>query len=117
MSDHQGDDAQTTTDLFTPTKETRTDLEDESGATSSESIEPASTRSDSSDQPGQWTKDAQGNFVNWLNPPHYVGGVLDLVLPGEERGRMPRAVFRKRSEEYMKLRKREMKKGPQAGET
>lgn len=57
-----------------------------------------------------WTRDADGNYVDWTKPPHYVGGVLDLVLPGEERDRMPRAEFTKRREEYLRLRKRQMKK-------
>ncbi len=59
-----------------------------------------------------WTRDAAGEFVDWTKPPHYVGGVLDLVLPGEERDRMPRSEFVKRTDEYMKLTKRTMKKGP-----
>ena len=57
-----------------------------------------------------WTRDQDGNFVDWTKPPHYVGGVLDLVLPGEDRGRMPRDTFLKRNQEYMKLRRRSMKK-------
>ena len=56
-----------------------------------------------------WTRDSDGNFVDWTKPPHYVGGVLNLNLPGEEPGKMPRAEHSKRLDEYMKLAKRRLK--------
>lgn len=59
-----------------------------------------------------WTRDQDGNFVDWTKPPYYVGGVLNLLLPGEDAGKMPRETWCKRNEEYMKLCKRRMKKGP-----
>lgn len=59
-----------------------------------------------------WTRDADGNFVDWTKPPYYVGGVLNLRLPGEDAGKMPRGTWSKRNQEYMKLRKRSMKKAP-----
>jgi hypothetical protein len=64
-----------------------------------------------------WTVDAQGNYIDWTAPPYYVDGVLNLALPGESVGTMPRAVHIQRTEEYMKLRRRQMKKRPQVGET
>lgn len=64
-----------------------------------------------------WTRDADGAFIDWTKPPYYVGGVLNLLLPGEDAGKMPRETWQKRNAEYMKLTKRRMKKGPEAGET
>jgi hypothetical protein len=56
-----------------------------------------------------WTRDADGNFVDWTKAPHYVNGKLDLLLPGEDRNKMPRDVFSKRTDEYTKLAKRKLK--------
>jgi hypothetical protein len=64
-----------------------------------------------------WTRNADGSFVRWDQPPHYVGGVLNLRLPGEDAGKMARETWSKRNREYLLLRKRSMKKRPQAGET
>lgn len=66
-----------------------------------------------------WTRDGDGNFIDWTKPPYKVGGVINFLLPGEDAGKMPRGTWLKRQGEYMRLVKREMeqKKGPQAGET
>ena len=56
---------------------------------------------------GDWTKDADGEFVRWNEAPHYVDGLLNLVLPGE-RDLQP-AELRKRRHEYLKLRWRDMR--------
>lgn len=55
-----------------------------------------------------WTKDSSGNYVRWNEPPHYVDGPLTLVLPGEDL--VSHAELQKRSDEYMKLRWREIRK-------
>lgn len=56
-----------------------------------------------------WTKDSDGEYIDWTKPPYCVGGVLNFLLPGEEPGNMPRATWIKRHEEFMKLRKRQMR--------
>jgi hypothetical protein len=58
-----------------------------------------------------WTRDQDGNFVDWTKAPYYVGGVLNLRLPGEDAGKMARGTWSKRNREYLLLRKRSMKKG------
>ena len=55
---------------------------------------------------GGWTKGRDGKYIDWTKPPHYVRGVLNLVLPGEED--VSEAVLRQRREEYMRLTKRRM---------
>lgn len=54
-----------------------------------------------------WTKDADGRFVRWNESPHYIGGVLNLLLPGESRLSIDE--LDKRRHEYMKLRWREIR--------
>ena len=53
-----------------------------------------------------WTKDADGEYIRWNRPPHYVNGVLNLLLPGEERVSM--GEISKRRGEYMKLARRDL---------
>lgn len=31
-----------------------------------------------------WTRDDDGNPIDWTQPPYKVGGVLNLILPGED---------------------------------
>jgi len=54
-----------------------------------------------------WTKDENGEYVRWHRPPHYVNGILNLLLAGE--GRLSHDELRKRRSEYLKLRRREMR--------
>lgn len=53
-----------------------------------------------------WTRDADGNFVDWTKPPHYERGILNLVLPGE-RLVSPEVLSRRRWE-YVQLTRRRM---------
>lgn len=53
-----------------------------------------------------WTKDQDGNYIDWTKPPYYVNGVLNLTLP-HEWGLSAEEVS-KRIGEYMKLTKRAM---------
>ena len=55
-----------------------------------------------------WTMDADGEFVRWNKPPHYVDGFLNLTLPGEDI--VSHAELRKRRGEYMRLCWREIRK-------
>lgn len=64
-----------------------------------------------------WTRDEHGNYVDWTKEPYRVGSQLYLVLDGEVPDRIPAEIRIKRIGEYYKLMRREMKKGPQAGET
>jgi len=57
-----------------------------------------------------WTRDADGDYVDWTKPPYYVGGVINFRLPGESVGNMPRATWLKRHDEFTKLRRRQMRK-------
>lgn len=54
-----------------------------------------------------WTRDAGGEFVRWNEPPYYVGGILNLLLPGEDRPSDDE--LRKRRSEYLKLQRRAMR--------
>ena len=58
-----------------------------------------------------WTKDENGEYVRWNQPPHYVNGLLNLNLPSDE-GELSPAEFRKRLGEYMKLSQRDRKARP-----
>src|SRR5882672_2382604 len=62
---------------------------------------PASTPSS---QPADWTRSADGKYVDWTKPPYYVGGVLRLVLEGEDPELVAGAVAQKRIHEYYRLR-------------
>ena len=55
-----------------------------------------------------WTKDSSGNYIRWNEPPHYVNGLLTLVLPGEDL--ISHTELSKRRSEYMKLCRREMRR-------
>lgn len=55
-----------------------------------------------------WTKDADGNYVNWLEPPYREGAILRLVLTGEEAHRLPLQTRIQRIQEYYRLVRREM---------
>ena len=57
----------------------------------------------------EWTKDADGNYIRWDEPPHYVDGILNLLLPGENH--LTVNELRKRRTEYLKLRWRDMRGG------
>ncbi len=48
-----------------------------------------------------WTRNADGEFVRWNEPPHYVDGLLTLTLPGEDI--VSHAELSKRRGEYVKL--------------
>ena len=64
-----------------------------------------------------WTRDADGNYVDWTKPPYREGAILRLVLTGENPATIPGPVRQQRIIEYYKLVRREMKKRAQAGET
>lgn len=49
-----------------------------------------------------WTRDQDGEIVNWTEPPYYVNGVLDLHLAHED-GFLREDVLRKRLYEYMAI--------------
>lgn len=55
-----------------------------------------------------WTRDKDGNYIDWTMPPYYVNGVLTLILPGERD--VDPDVLAKRRVEYMKLQRRRLKK-------
>ena len=51
-----------------------------------------------------WTRDANGEYIDWTKPPYKVGGVIDFRLPGEDY--VSHDNHTKRIGEYMKLIKR-----------
>lgn len=53
-----------------------------------------------------WTKDAEGNYVDWTKPPYRNGCLLKLVLEGEDPESIPECVRQKRIAEYYALSKR-----------
>ena len=55
-----------------------------------------------------WTRDEGGEFIDWTQPPYYVSGILNLVLPGERN--VHPDILSKRRVEYVKLQKRRLKK-------
>ncbi len=55
-----------------------------------------------------WTKDAAGEHVRWNEPPHYIDGVVNLLLPGETCLSPPE--LSKRRREFMKLQRRDLKR-------
>ena len=55
-----------------------------------------------------WTKDQLGEFVRWNEPPYYVGGLLTLILPGEDL--ISHTELSKRRGEYLKLCWREIRR-------
>jgi len=54
-----------------------------------------------------WTRDADGNPVNWTLEPYLVCGALHLVLAGEDARAIPRETFKKRLREYTAIREKE----------
>jgi hypothetical protein len=55
-----------------------------------------------------WTKDKDGNYVNWLKPPYRTDyGQSILVLEGEDPQQIPNETRKKRILEYTKLCRRE----------
>ena len=60
-----------------------------------------------------WTRDANGDFVDWTAPPYQDGGVVSLVLEGEDPARIHPAVWDRRIREFYLLTWRRMgMKGP-----
>lgn len=60
-----------------------------------------------------WTRDAAGEFVDWTKAPYQVGGVVRLVLEGEDPDRIPSNVRDRRMREFYLLTWRRMgMKGP-----
>ena len=57
-----------------------------------------------------WTRDADGNYVDWLRPPYRVGSILRLVLPGEDPGKLTSATRQQRIIEYYKLVRRDFRR-------
>jgi len=61
-----------------------------------------------------WTRDTEGNYIDWTQPPFYVRGVLHFMLPGETS--IDFETLGKRTQEYMKLTRHRMtrrnKNGP-----
>jgi len=53
-----------------------------------------------------WTRDADGNYVDWRKPPYYVNGVLNVMMEHEEFISSPD--ISKRITEYMQLTRRAM---------
>lgn len=51
-----------------------------------------------------WTRDENGEFVDWTKPPYCKNGLLDLRLKNEEY--ISQDTHSKRVGEYMKLMKR-----------
>ncbi len=60
-----------------------------------------------------WTTDADGNYVDWTQPPHYVDGVVNLLLPGESGIEIDELA--KRRLEFIKLRLREIRRNKKPG--
>ena len=54
-----------------------------------------------------WTKDVNGAYVAWNQPPHYVNGRLNLLLPGERY--ILASELAKRRREYLRLARRALK--------
>lgn len=54
-----------------------------------------------------WTKDKNGEYVNWLDPKYTQGPLVNLALDGEDYGLLPHQVRQQRIREYMRLRERE----------
>lgn len=57
-----------------------------------------------------WTRDNDGNFVNWLEPKYNPRGRLTLTLEGEVLEELPDEIFTQRMREYSLLLKREKKR-------
>lgn len=53
-----------------------------------------------------WTKDANGNYVDWLDPRLHKPPFLSLVLPGEQYHKLDLVVRQQRIQEYYKLLER-----------
>lgn len=53
-----------------------------------------------------WTRDHAGNFVDWIKPPYYVNGHLNLLLPHEIE--ISYEQLTKRNGEYLQLTYRKM---------
>ena len=56
----------------------------------------------------EWTRDADGEHVRWNRPPHYLAGVVNLLLPGEH-SLLPNEMSKRRAE-FMKLQRRDLKR-------
>jgi hypothetical protein len=52
------------------------------------------------------TRDAAGRVVDWTRPPYRVGGLLRLVLEGEDPQKIPSAVSLQRICEYYRAARR-----------
>ena len=59
-----------------------------------------------------WTRDAAGEFVNWLEPPYSTpgSGIICLLLEGEEAWRLSHEERMKRIVEYYALIRRQWQK-------
>lgn len=56
-----------------------------------------------------WTRDAADNYVDWTRPPYRQGGLLVLLLEGEDPARLSPEIFTQRIREYSLLVHRELK--------
>ena len=59
-----------------------------------------------------WTRDAEGNYVDWTKPPYRApnSGILTLLMRGESRHDMTPALHSKRLTEYCTLVRRDFQK-------
>ncbi len=55
-----------------------------------------------------WTKGADEHYIVWNQPPHYIDGVVNLLLPGEHS--LAPGEMSKRTREFMKLQRRDLKR-------
>ena len=53
-----------------------------------------------------WTRDAKGKYIDWTQPPYYVNGVLNVLLPDERD--ISSETISKRITEYSKLTRRSL---------
>ena len=56
----------------------------------------------------KWTTDHEGHYIVWNRPPHYIDGVVNLLLFGEHSLK-PQEMAKRRAE-FMKLQKRDLKR-------
>ncbi len=56
-----------------------------------------------------WTRDAQGNYVDWTNAPYRQGGNVSLLLEGEDPATLSIETITKRLQEYCSLARRTLK--------
>ena len=56
-----------------------------------------------------WTRDATGDYVDWTQLPYRQGGLLILLLEGEDPARLSPEIFTQRIQEYTRLVRRELR--------